>query len=127
MTTYNVLAVDDNDDILNLIEGLLLDEKQYNVIKSNSGQKALEIIEKEHIDIVILDLMMPEMDGMEVLDVLRKNPKTKDLKVIILTAKDSISDFSESLEKGISLYLNKPFSYEKLKYSLDAVLENKLD
>ncbi len=124
---YNILAVDDNDDILNLIEGLLIDEKQFNIIKATSGQKALEILEKTPVDIVILDLMMPEMDGMEVLNIIRNNPKTKDLKVIILTAKDSITDFSESLEKGVSLYLNKPFSYEKLKYSLDAVLEKKLD
>ncbi len=124
---YNILAVDDNDDILNLIEGLLIDEKQFNIIKANSGRKALDILEKERIDIVILDLMMPEMDGMEVLRTIRANPGTSDMRVIILTAKDSIADFSESLEKGVSLYLNKPFSYEKLKYSLDAVLEKKLD
>lgn len=125
--TYNILAVDDNDDILNLIEGLLIDEDQFNVIKANSGKKALDIIAKEHIDVVILDLMMPEMDGMDVLSIIRENQKTKDLKVIILTAKDSIADFSKSLEIGVSLYLNKPFSYEKLKYSLEAVLEQKLD
>lgn len=125
--TYNILAVDDNVDILNLIEGLLIDDTKYRIIKANSGRKALEIVNKEKIDVMILDLMMPEMDGIEVLNHLRGDPRTSKLKVIILTAKDSISDFSETLEKGISLYLNKPFSYEKLKYSLDAVLENKLD
>jgi len=125
--SYNVLAVDDNKDIVDLIESFLEVEPKYHVIKSYSGQDALDKLAKEKIDVIILDLMMPEIDGMEVLRRVRSSNETKDMKVIILTAKDDLEDFSESLELGVSLYLNKPFSYEKLKYSLEAVLEKKLD
>ena len=104
-----ILVVDDTPDNLSLISALLKDE--YKVKVANSGKKALRIMETEHPpDLILLDIMMPEMDGYEVCRRLKENPKTQDIPVIFLTAKATPEDEKTGFELGAVDYITKPIS-----------------
>jgi two-component system alkaline phosphatase synthesis response regulator PhoP/two-component system response regulator VicR len=80
------------------------------VVTAYDGKEALEKIATEKPDLVVLDVMMPYMDGFEVLQQLRKNPETRDLPVIMLTAKAQDTDVFRGYTSGVDLYLTKPFN-----------------
>jgi putative two-component system response regulator len=102
-----ILVVDDTPDNLTLMTGLLRD--QYKVKVSTNGEKALKIAESMPLpDLILLDIMMPEMDGYEVCRQLKANPKTADIPVIFLTAKTEVSDETKGLNLGAVDYLTKP-------------------
>jgi DNA-binding response OmpR family regulator len=109
-----ILVVDDEPHILELVKGIL-EIENYSVDTSSSGQEALQKLEKTTPDLVILDMMMPGMSGREVCEKIRKNPKTKNLKVIFLT----VARFSEVGKKVLDDmkvldYITKPFENEEL-------------
>ncbi|MBF0568565.1 MAG: two-component system response regulator [Nitrospirae bacterium] len=104
-----VLVVDDTPDNLTLMSGLLKDT--YKVKVANSGERALKIINSDSPpDLVLLDIMMPEMDGFEVLRKMRTNPATVDIPVIFLTAKAEVEDERMGLSLGAVDYITKPVS-----------------
>lgn len=104
-----VLVVDDTPDNLSLMSALLKD--LYKVKVANGGEKALKIAQSENPpDLVLLDIMMPGMDGYEVLQHLKRDPKTRDIPVIFLTAKSEIEDEKRGLEMGAVDYITKPIS-----------------
>jgi putative two-component system response regulator len=104
-----VLVVDDTPDNLTLMSSLLKDE--YKVKVANGGEKALKIAQSESPpDLVLLDIMMPGMDGYEVLDRLKHDPRTRDIPVIFLTAKAEVADEQKGLELGAVDYITKPIS-----------------
>ncbi len=107
----NILVVDDEEDIRKLIN-LNLRKNNYNVIEAENGEAALEIIDKESIDMVLLDVMMPEKDGYDVCKELRKDNNA--VPVIFLTAKESEFDEVLGLELGADDYIKKPFSMKSL-------------
>jgi putative two-component system response regulator len=103
------LVVDDTPDNLKIMSGLLKDT--YRVKIANSGEKALSIVQSEEPpDMVLLDIMMPEMDGHEVCRRLKKDPKSKNIPIIFLTAKAEVSDEEEGLKLGAVDYITKPIS-----------------
>ena len=108
MNTYHhkILIVDDNPKNLQVAMNIL---KDYNVIYAQSGEKALELIEENEFDLILLDIVMPIMDGYEVCKVLKKSEKTKDIPIIFLTVKDNEKDIVKGLEIGAVDYLIKPF------------------
>lgn len=121
MGTKTILAVDDEEHILELISYNLLNGG-YKVIKAETGEEALELLEKNEIDLALLDLMLPGIDGIEVLRNIRGHQKYKKLPVIILTAKaDEISKVV-GLEVGADDYLAKPFGVHELMARIKAVL-----
>lgn len=121
METKTILAVDDEEHILELI-GYNLENSGYRPIKAETGEEALEFLESEHIDLVLLDVMLPGIDGIEVLKRIRENKDYKKLPVIMLTAKSDEISKVIGLELGADDYLTKPFGVYELLARIKAVL-----
>jgi CheY-like chemotaxis protein len=109
---FKVLAVDDENDILLILRTSLRDE--YDVLTASNGVEALQKIAEDRPDLVLLDMMMPEMDGMEVLNAIRSNPETAGLPVLFLTGVADKGKMKEALNKGTTYYIVKPFSHHDL-------------
>lgn len=105
----NILIVDDIETNIKLLEVKLLNE-YYTVFKANSGKEALDIIKKEKVDIVLLDIMMPEMDGFEVCKKIKADPKTTHIPVVMVTALSDIDHRVKGLEAGADEFLTKPIN-----------------
>ena len=103
---YNILVVDDDKEIVNAIE-IYLKREGYNIIKAYNGNEALKKLEENEIHLIILDIMMPEKDGMETLQEIRRN---KTIPVILLSAKSEDYDKISGLDTGADDYITKPFN-----------------
>ncbi len=121
MQRKTILAVDDEVHILELLK-YNLETNDYDVITVETGEEALHLLSEEKIDAVLLDLMLPKMDGLEVLRCIRKNEKIKKIPVILLTAKSAEFDKVLGLEMGADDYITKPFSIRELQARVKAVL-----
>ncbi len=108
-----ILAVDDARGNLDAVKGILAPTHAIKV--AVNGKIALEIVEKQKPDLILLDILMPEMDGYEVCRRLKENPETRDIPVIFLTAQDQITDEAKGFELGAVDYIHKPFSPSILK------------
>jgi len=117
---FKVLAVDDENDILLILRTSLRDD--YDVMTASNGPEALQKIAEDFPDVVILDMMMPEMDGIEVLEEIRRNPATATLPVIFLTGVSDRSKIREALDKGTAYYLTKPFNHRELSSRVEQAL-----
>lgn len=116
-----VLIVEDEEKIARFIELELLHEG-YEIIKADNGRTGLEIAEKGEVDLVLLDIMIPEINGLEVLRRLRK---TSDLPVIMLTARDAVMDKVSGLDGGADDYITKPFAIEELLARIRVALKKR--
>ena len=110
---YNVLAVDDVPLNLLLVEKMLSKFK-FRIRKAANGRIALEEIAKERPDLILLDLMMPEVDGFEVLRQVRENPETAGIRIVILSALNSTEDIVKGYQLGANDFITKPIIMEKL-------------
>lgn len=108
MSKQKILVVEDEESLLKL-ESILLTSKGYEVQGVTTGQEALDAISGNPPDLVLLDIMLPEMDGFEVCRRIKENPKTRDLPVVMLTAKKSREDMARGQEVGADWYITKPF------------------
>ncbi len=104
-----ILIVDDND-INRMLLSRMLAKKGFRLLEASDGTEAIEIATEELPDLILLDIMMPEMDGYEVCERLRENPETADIPVIFLSAKSETDDKIKGLEAGAVDYITKPFS-----------------
>lgn len=104
-----ILAVDDERHIVRLIQ-VNLERAGYQVATAFDGPEALKKVESEKPDLIVLDVMMPRMDGFEVLKRLRASPETREIPVIMLTAKTQDADVFRGWSAGVSAYLTKPFN-----------------
>ncbi len=104
-----ILVVDDEKPIVRLVQ-VNLEHAGYEVITAYDGKEALEKVAQEKPDLIVLDVMMPQMDGFEVMQRLQANPETRDIPVIMLTAKAQDADVFRGWQAGVTLYLTKPFS-----------------
>ena len=104
-----ILACDDEKHIVRLVQ-VNLERAGYQVVTANDGKEALQKVAEENPDLVVLDVMMPYMDGFEVLQNLRRNPSTRDIPVIMLTAKAQDADVFKGWQSGVDCYLTKPFN-----------------
>ena len=104
-----ILAVDDERHIVRLIQ-VNLERAGYEVVTAFDGREALKKIEEERPNMVILDVMMPYMDGLETLKRIRANPEMRNLPVIMLTAKAQDQDVFKGYSSGADIYLTKPFN-----------------
>ncbi|MBI3804762.1 MAG: response regulator [Nitrospirae bacterium] len=102
-----VLVVDDNRDTVRIIRDAL-EGAGFNVVSAYDGREALDLVQREAPDLMILDLMMPKMSGYEVCNEIRKDPKTKELIVLMLTARSDIDAKIQGIEGGANDYLVKP-------------------
>ena len=120
--SIRVLCIEDEPEMIELIH-LILSRAGYEVLGAESGAEGLELLEKEDVDLVLLDLMMPEMDGWEVYQRLKANERTRDIPVIIVTAKAQRIDRVLGLYiVGADDYITKPFSPRDLLNSIEQVL-----
>ncbi len=117
-----ILVVDDEEDILHFLE-LVLGEKGYQVITASGGHEALTRAQIEHPDLVLLDIMMPKMDGWEVLKLLRVDAATADIPVAMLSARTEAKDRVQGLQEGAIDYICKPFSLQELIGKIESVFE----
>ena len=115
-----ILCVDDEEDILNFLE-LVLSEKGYEVVTAAGGQEALTRAQMEHPDLVLLDIMMPQMDGWEVLKLLRVDEDTAEIPVAMLSARTEARDRVQGLQEGAIDYICKPFSLAELIGKIEAI------
>ncbi len=117
-----ILVVDDDENILSL-ERTILEQKGFVVTTADGGAEALEILGKEDFDLVLLDVMMPEIDGFTVCRKIKEEPRTKEIPVIFLTAKGGGEALAEGFESGAIMYINKPFTANKLLTIVNTMLE----
>jgi two-component system, OmpR family, response regulator VicR len=120
-----ILCIEDEPEMIDLIR-LILSRRGFDIRGANGGKEGLEVIRKEHPDLILLDLMMPEMDGWEVYQQMKADEATKNIPVIVVTAK------AQSIDKVLGLhiakvddYISKPFSPQELLASVDNVLGRK--
>lgn len=105
-----ILVVEDNDDILNLIK-IILELNNYEIVMASGGHEALNLLKnmQELPDLILLDIMMPEISGWDVLDIMKSNKNWKKIPVIILTALAQEKDIKIGKEKQVDGYITKPF------------------
>jgi DNA-binding response OmpR family regulator len=122
INTKVILCIEDEQEMIDLIR-LILSRRGFEILGANGGKEGLEMIRKNHPDLVLLDLMMPEMDGWEVYQQMKADETTRDIPVIVVTAK------AQSIDKVLGLhiakvddYIAKPFSPQELLASVDTVL-----
>lgn len=104
-----VLVVDDSPFMIRLVT-YILESAGYETESAENGRMALDLISKEPPDLVFLDTMMPEMDGLDTLRAIRANPETRDIPVLMLTAKVQDDDYRLAKDAGANGYLTKPFN-----------------
>ncbi|MBL8149698.1 MAG: response regulator [Blastocatellia bacterium] len=117
-----ILIVDDEQDLLDLME-IILEAEGYNVIKAINGKEALVKISTSMPDLVLLDVMMPIMDGWQVLKNMRKDARTENIPVVMVTAKIGIEDKNRGLQEGASDYIGKPFSPKEVLSRIKSILQ----
>ncbi|MGL4453253.1 MAG: response regulator transcription factor [Sarcina sp.] len=116
-----ILIVEDEEKLARFVE-LELTYEGYEVVKANNGREGLEIAEKGNIDLIILDVMLPELNGFEVLRRLRRTLETP---VIMLTARDAVMDKVAGLDAGADDYVTKPFAIEELLARIRTALKKR--
>ncbi|HJH32739.1 MAG TPA: response regulator [Methanosarcinaceae archaeon] len=125
-TRQKILIVDDELDALTALK-IALEAENYNVVEAADGLSAIEKVKSEKPDIVLLDLMMPEIDGIEVCKRLKSDSQHKHVPIIMLTAKGEINDKIEGIEIGADDYVTKPFNLNELKARIKMVLRRSQD
>ena len=121
MTKERILIVDDEEDILELIR-YNLDKEGFDVVCAENGEKCLDLVASHSPELIVLDLMLPGIDGLDVCKKLKNNPKTQFIPIIMLTAKSTESDIVVGLELGADDYVIKPFSPRVLIARIKSVL-----
>lgn len=121
MALKKILIVDDETDIVELIS-YNLKKEGFHISTALDGEEALKKVRSGHLDLIILDLMLPGIHGMEICRILRNNPKTAHVPIIMLTAKGGESDKIRGLETGADDYMTKPFSPKELIARVKAIL-----
>jgi DNA-binding response OmpR family regulator len=119
-----VLVADDDPDILSLVS-LRLEKAGYEVVSANDGREAYDAVQERRPDAAILDVRMPEMDGLELIRSIRADEQSKDMLVIALSARVREANIAEGLEAGADEYMQKPFSGKQLIELVEAKLPTK--
>ena len=120
---YRILVVEDNPELLMLMHHIL--KSQYRVLVAKNGKEALKIVHKTPLDLIVSDVMMPEMTGLELTRELKEDPNYSYLPIILLTANTQEEDEKEALKIGADEYLTKPFRLGDLRLRIDNIIENR--
>lgn len=120
-TSITVLVIDDDNNITELIS-LGLKYEGFQVESSQTGEDGLVAAQRLNPALVILDILLPDLDGLEVCSRLRSNPTTRDIPILMLTSKDDVRDRVTGLQQGADDYLVKPFNFEELVARIRAIL-----
>ncbi len=123
MGKKTILLIDDDKDIQEFVS-VVLQNEGFNVLSSLNGPDGILKAEDNQPDLILLDIMMPEMDGWEVIKILKSNEKTSSIPVIIFTCKSELKDKLMGLKEGALDYITKPFDIKHLVEKIKSVLEN---
>lgn len=121
MAKQTILVVDDETDLLDLIE-YNLKKEGFDVLKAENGEEGIKVAKEYNPDLIIMDIMMPKMDGMQAVEIIRKDEKLRNLPIIFLTARSDEKTEVESLDLGGDDYITKPISTTKLISRIKAVM-----
>ncbi|MBU1697466.1 MAG: response regulator transcription factor [Proteobacteria bacterium] len=124
MAKETILIVDDEEDIIELIKYNLKNEG-YSILTALTGEQAIKIAKQSQPDLMVLDLMLPGIDGLEVTKYLKNNEQTRDMPIVMLTAKGEESDIVTGLELGANDYISKPFSPKVLVARIRAIFRRR--
>ena len=117
-----ILIVDDNADLLDVLQQGL---KQYDLILAENGKQAVEIANTLHPDVILMDLMMPEMDGPQAIGLIRQNPKTHSIPILAISA-DFITNIKEECSRiGCDDFIAKPFTFTQLGFRIEKLLKHR--
>ncbi len=117
-----ILVVDDDQDTVAILAHHLRREG-FVPIQANSGAQCLKLVHENEVDVILLDLMMPEMDGFEVVKALRDNPETAEIPIIMITARDDLDARAEGMRLGVSDFMAKPVFRSQLASRVRAQLQ----
>jgi DNA-binding response OmpR family regulator len=117
-----IMVVDDDQDTVAIL-ARHLQREGFVPIEANSGAQCLKLVHENEVDVILLDLMMPEMDGFEVVKALKEDPVTADIPVIMITARDDLDARAEGMRLGVSDFLAKPVFRRQLASRVRAQLE----
>ena len=118
-----ILIVDDEPSIVVPIQ-FLMEQQGYSVLVAENGEDALDMIYKYKPDLILLDIMLPRIDGYEVCEIVRLNPEYRNIKIIFLTAKGREVEIAQGLALGANAYIVKPFSNTELVAKVQELLNN---
>ncbi len=118
-----ILIVDDEPSIIVPVQ-FLMEQNGYDVMVAFSGEEAMEIIAEKKVDLILLDIMLPVIDGFEVCQRVRENPRWNKIKIILLTALGSDANVEKGLALGADAYITKPFSNVDIVEKVKELLEN---
>ena len=119
----SLLIVEDSEDLLNLMVKLL--GTDYVIYTATNGREAIEVVEVEDIDLIVSDVMMPEMDGIELCRRIKENIETSHIPIILLTAKNKEEDRVEAYESGADGFISKPFNLSVLHARISNLLRSR--
>jgi DNA-binding response OmpR family regulator len=117
-----ILIIDDDEDIISLIK-IILENESYSVIGASSGEEGIKTAIKQKPELILLDIMMPIMDGWKILKMLRTEESTRKIPVAMLTCKTDVKDKLTGLQEGAIDYITKPFSPEELIERVDKIFK----
>src|SRR5581483_8990345 len=118
-----ILLVDDEEEILDFLGRIL--QAKYAICKAQNGQEALQVLQENAVQLIISDVMMPDMDGFEFCKAIKSDFRYSHIPVILLTAKNNLQSKIEGLELGADAYIEKPFSKEYLQAQMASLLNNR--
>jgi signal transduction histidine kinase/ligand-binding sensor domain-containing protein/DNA-binding response OmpR family regulator len=121
--TTTLLVVEDNEELLQLMVHLL--SKEYNILTAENGKEAIVVIENEKVELIISDIMMPEMDGIALCRFVKENIEYSHIPIILLTAKNKEQDKAEAYESGADAFISKPFNLSVLYARIQNLLKNR--
>ncbi len=121
MSRKKILIADDEPHILDLMKMVL--EEKHDVITARDGRETLEMLEHTKPDLILLDVMMPFVNGFEICEKLKKDPRQRKIKIAMVSAKTQERDIMEGLKLGADYYLTKPFDPMKLLQKVDEMLK----
>jgi len=124
MPKREILIVEDNPQTVKLIK-FILEKNNYSTVSAKDGEQGLQMAKEKKPDLIILDLMLPGMDGYRVCETLKADTDTKVIPILVLTALDTGGDFEKALEKKADWYITKPFEPQHLLKRIDYLIEKR--
>lgn len=118
----NILIVEDSETTRSLIRAVIEEIKDFNIIEAASGFEALKMLPQEKFNLIITDINMPDINGLELIRFVKTNPLYKDIPLIIVTTERGEEDRKKGMSLGASAYITKPFKADELKEAIKRVL-----
>lgn len=121
---YRLLFIEDNESNLHLVRNIIKSQPSYTLLSARSGKKGLEIAAKEKVDLILLDINLPDIHGYDVFDILKKSEQTKDIATIAVSANAMPQDIQDTLDKGFDNYVTKPLNVKEFLTVVSETLNN---